>query len=164
MKRKYFFLAAILLLSFNFLQAQTLESWTWDTYKMKFKAPDNMRVEENDANSFQATNDVMTLDIYPRKGENLTYDGMKKAIISWANQTGLRYMDYNSDGDKQPIYLDNVNGYWGCAIDGKKNGFPASMLLLVDPDFPEISFYIWISYDDDYYHDAVAILKSFKPM
>jgi len=164
MKRKYFFLAAFLLLSFNFLKAQSLESWTWDTYKMKFKAPDNMRVEENDANSFQATNDVMTLDIYPRKGENLTYDGMKNAIVNWANQTGLRYMDYNSDGDKQPIYLDNVNGYWGCAIDGKKNGYPASMLLLIDPDFPEISFYIWISYSDEYYHDAVTILQSFKPM
>jgi hypothetical protein len=164
MKRKYFLLAATLLLSFNFLKAQSLESWTWDTYKMKFKAPDNMRVEENDANSFQATNDVMTLDIYPRKGENLTYDGMKNAIVNWANQTGLRYMDYNSDGDKQPIYLDNVNGYWGCAIDGKKNGYPASMLLLIDPDFPEISFYIWISYSDEYYHDAVTILQSFKPM
>jgi len=164
MKRKYFLLAAALLLSFNFLKAQSLESWTWDTYKMKFKAPDNMRVEENDANSFQATNDVMTLDIYPRKGENLTYDGMKNAIVNWANQTGLRYMDYNSDGDKQPIYLDDVNGYWGCAIDGKKNGYPASMLLLIDPDFPEISFYIWISYSDEYYHDAVTILQSFKPM
>jgi len=163
MKRKYFFLALSLLLSVNFLKAQSLENWTWDTYKMKFKAPDNMRVGENDANSFQATNDAITLDIYPRKGENLTYDGMKNAIIKWADQTGLRYMDYNSDGDAQPIYLDDINGYWGCAIDGKKQGFPASMLLLVDPDFPDISFYIWISYSNEYYHDAVTILKSFQP-
>ena len=164
MKRRYYFLAVLLLLSANMLKAQSLESWTWDTYKMKFKAPDNMRVDENDANSFQASNDKITLDIYPRKGENLTYDGMKSAIIRWAGQTGLRYADYNSDGDAQPIYLDNINGYWGCAIDGKKQGFPASMLLLVDPDFPDISFYIWISYSDEYYHDAVTILKSFKPM
>lgn len=163
MKRKYL-LAVLLLMSVNILKAQSLETWTWDTYKMKFKAPDNMRVDENDANSFQASNDVITLDIYPRKGENLTYDGMKKAIEDWADQESLRYMNENSDGDKQPIYLDNLNGYWGCAIDGKKNGFPASMLLLVDPDFPEISFYIWISYSSDYYDDAIAILKSFKPM
>lgn len=163
MKRKYLF-AVLLLLSANILKAQSLETWTWDTYKMKFKAPDNMRVEENDATHFEGTNDVIVLDIYPRKGENLTYDGMKNAIVNWASQTGLRYMDYNSDNDKQPIYLDNLNGYWGCAIDGKKNGAPASMLLLVDPDFPDISFYIWISYTDDYYHDAVAILKSFTPM
>jgi hypothetical protein len=164
MKRRHYLLAVLLLLSANILKAQSLESWTWDTYKMKFKAPDNMRVDENDANSFQATNDKITLDIYPRKGENLTYDGMKGAIIRWAGQTGLRYADYNSDGDAQPIYLDNINGYWGCAIDGKKQGFPASMLLLVDPDFPDISFYIWISYSNEYYHDAVTILKSFKPM
>jgi hypothetical protein len=163
MKHKYL-LAVLLLLTCNFLKAQSLESWTWDTYNMKFKAPDNMRVEQNDATTFQATNDKITMDIYPRKGENLTYDGMKQAIINWASQTGLRYQTYNSSGDAQPIYLDNVNGYWGCAIDGKKQGFPASMLLLVDPDFPDISFYIWISYSDEYYHDAVTILKSFQPM
>ena len=163
MKRKHLFLALLLLLSANVIKAQSLESWTWDTYKMKFKAPDNMRVDENDANSFQATNDKITLDIYPRKKENLTYDGMKNAIANWASQTGLRYEDYNADGDAQPIYLDNLNGYWGCAIDGKKQGFPASMLLLVDPDFPDISFYIWISYSDEYYHDAITILKSFEP-
>jgi len=163
MKQKYL-LAALLLLYCNFLKAQTLESWTWDSYKMKFKAPDNMRVEENDANGFQTTNDKITLDIYPRKGENLTYDGMKNAIIKWADQTGLTYNDYNSNGKSQPIYLDNLNGYWGCAIDGKKEGFPASMLLLVNPDYTEISFYIWISYSDEYYHDAINILKSFQPM
>ncbi len=163
MKRKYLF-AALLLLSANYIKAQSLEGWNWDTYKIKFQAPDNMRVEQNDANTFQATNDVMTLDIYPRKDENLTYDGMKNAVITWASQEGLRYMTNNSDGNAQPIYLDDINGYWGCAIDGKKNGYPASMLLLVDPDFPEISFYIWISYSDQYYHDAVTILKSFKPM
>ena len=157
-------LAVLLLLTCSSLHAQSLESWTWDTYKMKFKAPDNMSPQENDANSFQATNDKITMDIYPRQGENLTYDGMKNAIIKWANQTGLRYNTYNSSGDAQPIYLDDINGYWGCAIDGKKQGFPASMLLLVDPDFPDISFYIWISYADEYYHDAVTILRSFKPM
>jgi len=163
MKYKFLF-AAVLVMAFGVLKAQSLESWTWDSYKMKFKAPDNMRVEENDAGSFQATNDKITMDIYPRKGENLTYDGMKNAIINWASQTGLRYETYNSSGDVQPIYLDDLNGYWGCAIDGKKQGFPASMLLLEDPDYPEISFYIWISYSDEYYHDAITIIKSFEPM
>ena len=163
MKQKYI-LAVLFILSFGVLNAQSLQLWKWDTYKMKFKAPDNMRIQENDANSFQATNDKITLDIYPRKGENLTYDGMKNAIINWASQTGLKYDAYDNSGDAQPIYLDNLNGYWGCAIDGKKQGFPASMLLLVDPDYPDISFYVWVSYSKEYYHDVVSILKSFKPM
>ena len=59
--------------------------------------------------------------------------------------------------------MKDLNGYWGCAIDGKKSGFSASMLLLVDPDYTDISFYIWISYADEYYHDAVQIIKSFQP-
>jgi len=142
---------------------QSLKTWTWDTYKMKFKLPSNMVVEENNADKFEASNNVITLDIYPRQGESLTYSGMKNAIINWAYKTGLRYADYNGDGDEQPIYMKDLNGYWGCAIDGKKEGYPASMLLLADPDYTDISFYIWLSYSNDYYQDALQILRSFQP-
>ncbi len=152
-------LLSILLLSIcSILSAQTLKPWTWDYYNMTFQAPDNMMVKENNANKFEASNISIAMDIYPRIGENLTYDGMKNAIINWAYQTSLYY-----NSDNQPIYLANINRYWGCAIDGTHQGFPASILLLVDPDFPDISFYIWISYKTEYYHDAVAILKSFRP-
>ncbi len=144
--------------------AQTLQLWTWDTYKIKFKAPDNLEVKKNDATIYEAGNSAMFLDIYPRKGENLAYDGMKNAIIKWANDLDLSYKAVNSDGDTQPIYLENINGYWGCAIDGSKNGLPATIVLLVNPDDPNLSFYIWLNYSKEYYHDAVAILKSFTPM
>lgn len=142
---------------FSLASAQTLKSWNWDYYKMKFKAPDNFVVKESTSEKFEATNGNMTLDIYPRVGENLTYDGMKNATVKWANQLSMYYTG------NQPIYLSNINRYWGCAIDGSKNGFPSSIVLLVDPDMPDISFYIWISYRKEYYHDAVAILKSFTP-
>ena len=161
---KYKFLQTVLLSAISLaVSAQSLKDWTWDTYKMKFKAPDNMIVKKSDATVYEASNNSITMDIYPRKDENLTYDGMKDAIIKWADQTGLTYNTYNSDGDAQPIYMDDVNGYWGCAIDGKKEGFPASMLLIIDPDYPDISFYIWISYSKEYYHDAIKILQSFEP-
>ncbi len=144
--------------------AQTLQTWKWDSYRMKFKAPDNMIVQKSDSTVYEASNKSITMDIYPRKGENFTYDGMKNAIIKWAEKTSLSYNPTNSNGKSQPIYLEDINGYWGCAIDGTKSGFSASALLLVDPDHPEISFYIWVSYAREYYHDAVAILKSFTPM
>lgn len=51
----------------------------------------------------------------------------------------------------------------GCAIDGEKAANPASILLLVNPDNPEISLNVWIAYKDDYYH-VMQILKSFQPM
>jgi Dihydro-orotase-like len=144
--------------------AQSLQSWTWDYYKMKFKAPDNMVVQKSDATVYEASNSSITMDIYPLTGQNLTYDGMKNAIIKWADKSLLVYNDYNGSGDKQPIYLENINGYWGCAIDGTKNGFSASALLLVNPDYPDINYYVWVSYKPEYYHDAIAILKSFTPM
>jgi hypothetical protein len=146
------------------VNAQSLQSWTWDYYKMKFKAPDNMVVQKSDATVYEASNKSITMDIYPLTGQNLTYDGMKNAIINWAGKSSLSYKTYNSSGDKQPIYLDNINGYWGCAIDGTKEGFSASALLLVNPAYPDTNFYVWVSYAPEYYHDAVAILKSFTPM
>lgn len=152
------FLSILLLLISSVLSSQTLKSWNWDYYKMKFKAPDNMVVQESNADKFQASNVSIVMDIYPRIGENLTYDGMKNAIIDWANQTNL---SYNSDSN--PIYLQDLNRYWGCAIDGTNNGFPTSILLLVNPDNSSISFYIWVSYKSEYYHDVLAILKSFEP-
>ena len=161
----YKFLQTILLSVISFaLNAQSLQSWTWDYYKMKFKAPDNMVVQKSDATVYEASNKSITMDIYPLTGQNLTYDGMKNAIINWADKSSLSYKANNSNGEKQPIYLDNINGYWGCAIDGTKEGFSASALLLVNPDHPDINYYVWISYAPEYYHDAIAILRSFTPM
>ena len=160
---KYF---QTILLSFLCLaaNAQSLQDWTWDYYKMKFKAPDNMVVQKSDATVYEASNNSITMDIYPLTGQNLTYDGMKNAIVKWADKSLIAYNEVKSSGDKQPIYLANINGYWGCAIDGTKNGFSASALLLVNPDYPDVNYYVWVSYKPEYYHDAIAILKSFTPM
>ncbi len=145
--------------------AQTLQTWTWDTYKTEFKAPSDLELKKNDATQFEVGNDNMYLDIYPRQGENLAYSGMKNALIKWADQLGLSYDTQNADGDTQPIYLENLNGYWGCAIDGKsKTGLPATIMLIVNPDDTDISLYVWINYAHEYYHDAVAVLKSFTPI
>lgn len=163
MQRKFlsglFFCIAVCSLA----HAQTLQLWTWNAYKMKFKIPDDMNIKESTADKFEATNNAITIDIYPRKGENLTYNGMKKAIVNWAGKTGLTYSSYDSEGNSQPIYMKNINGYWGCAIDGSKDASSASMLLLVDPNFPDISFYVWIAYQEEYYHDVVQMIKSFEP-
>ena len=162
---KYKFLSVILLLVISAgVKAQSLQSWTWDYYKMKFKAPDNLEVKKSDATVYEATNSAMAMDIYPLSGQNLTYDGMKNALIKWAGKTALTYDITNVNGKTQPIYLENLNGFWGCAIDGTNNGYPTSILLLVNPDHPDVNFYVWLSYSKEYYHDAIAILKSFTPM
>src|SRR5580704_9048781 len=113
--RYKFFAPILLMITTYFGNAQTLQQWTWETYKIKFKAPDNLVLKKNDATVYEAGNSSLYLDIYPRSGENLTYDGMKNALVKWANSIGLLYNAQNSDGNSQPIYLENLNGYWGCA-------------------------------------------------
>lgn len=162
---KYKFVQTVVLITTTlFVHAQSLQMWSWNIYKIKFKAPSNLIVQKNDETVYEATNKSMAMDIYPKKGENLTYDGMKNSLTDWAAKTGLVYSAQNSSGNTQPIYLDNINGYWGCAIDGSKNGFPTTVVLLVNPDDPDLSFYVWLSYAREYYHDTVIILRSFTPM
>ncbi|HEY1871710.1 MAG TPA: hypothetical protein VGG71_11675 [Chitinophagaceae bacterium] len=164
MRHKHFLGLFVFVAICSIASAQSLVLYTWDTYKMKFKISSDMTVNDNNTDKFEASNHNITMDIYPRKGENLTYSGMKNAVINWANQSNLSWNSTNSSGDEQPIYLKNLNGYWGCAIDGSKNGVAATMLLVVDPQYTEISFYIWISYVNGYDQDALQILKSFQPM
>ena len=164
MKNKYFFGLLLLTLACTIASAQSLVGYTWDTYKIKFKISSDMNEVVNNADKFEVSSHNITMDIYPRKGENLTYSGMKSAIVAWAGQESLSYSARNINGDDQPIYLKDLNGYWGCAIDGTKGSSSATMLLLVDPDYPEISFYVWVAYNDGYYQDALQIIKSFQPM
>jgi hypothetical protein len=99
------------------------------------------------------------LTIYPKKGENMTYERMKDALQKWARENEV---EWNSSSLG---YMSSLNRYWGYYIDGKgSNGLPTSLLLLVDPDYPEYSFYVWLQYQSGYLDTAVDILKSFKPM
>ena len=158
MNKKHLLLTALLALSLNILHAQ-MKSWTWSNYKMKFQAPNTFNIKESSATVFSAGNDNIYLTIYPKKGENLTYERMKDALQKWARDNGV---EWNSS---DLGYMSSLNRYWGYYIDGKgSNGLPTSLLLLVDPDYTDNSFYVWLQYQSGYVDTAVDILKSFKPM
>ena len=159
MNKKHILLVAVLAFSFNLVYAQSLKGWTWTDYKMKFQAPNDFSIKESSGTIFSAGNDHLMLTIYPKKGENLTYNSMKDALQTWARSNNV---DWNSN---DLGYMSNLNRYWGYYIDGTgSNGLPTSLLLLVDPDYPEYSFYVWLQYQSGYIDTAVEILKSFKPM
>jgi hypothetical protein len=123
---------------------------------MQFKAPSNFNVDANSAEIFSAGNSNLYLSIYPRKG-TITYDGMKSSLRDWARQTNLKFT-------KDVQYMSSLNRYWGVYIDGTaSNGLPTSVLLLVDPDYPDNYFYVWLQYQSEYLQTAVDILKSFVP-
>ncbi|HTM93818.1 MAG TPA: hypothetical protein VL095_15455 [Flavisolibacter sp.] len=158
MNKKHLLLTALLALSLNILYAQ-MKSWTWSNYKMKFQAPNTFTIKESSATVFSAGNDNIYLTIYPKKGEKLTYERMKDALQKWARDNGV---EWNSS---DLGYMSSLNRYWGYYIDGKgSNGLPTSLLLLVDPDYTDNSFYVWLQYQSGYVDTVVDILKSFKPM
>lgn len=87
----------------------------------------------------------------------MSYEGMRGALRDWSRQNDLTYK-------KDVQYMSNLNGYWGVYIDGvAPSKLPTTLLLLVDPDYSNISFYVWLQYQSDSLDTAVEILKSFMP-
>ncbi len=157
MKIKIFLLLIISCFLSAFVSAQYLKTWNWNDYKMQFKAPSDFRIDENNAKKFSAGNGKLYLTIYPKKGAKMSYDGMKSALRDWSRQNDLTY-------EKDVQYMSNLNRYWGVYIDGvAPSGLPTTLLLLVDPDYSSISFYVWLQYQTNSLDTAVDILKSFTP-
>jgi hypothetical protein len=138
--------------------SQSMVSYTWDTYKMKFEIPENFVEKANSSEKFEASNDDINLTIYPRKGENLTAEGMIDALAGWVSVSKIENLT------EMDLISDQLNGYWGIFQEGTKNGWPVFLMLIVDPDFPDISFYVWVSYRAGTEDTAVKMLTSFKPI
>ena len=156
MQKKILLLFVSMFLIASTVSAQRLTPWTWDSYDTKFSVPRDFRVTKSSGTEFSATNDRITLSIYPRTDEHLDYNAMENAVVRWARQNNVRYRG-------APEYMEDLNGYWGCYIDGEASGYPTSLLLLVDPDYPDTSLYIWLSHSSAETDTAIAILRSFVP-
>jgi hypothetical protein len=159
-KQKIFsaILIAFLMFSAGALLAQDMKSFTWDTYKTKFSVPSDFRVTESSGTYWSGTNDLITLSIYPKKDENLTQLQMDDAVYNWAVSNGVKDIGTATDLDAAKL-----NGYWGVMYEGVINGFPVATMLIVDPDYPEISLYIWVAYTSGYEDTVTSMLMSFTP-
>lgn len=159
-KTSVFFLVVLFALVFikSNSYSQAMTEYTWTSYSVKFKIPKTFNVSENSSSSFSAGDDDAWLTIYPRSGENLSYNGMKKALKNWASSSGVS--GYSN------VYDESVNGYWGVYLNGTKNdnGLPAYLGLLIHPDNPDISLYVWINYRSDALDVTNKIFYSFSPM
>lgn len=134
-----------------------MRSYTWDSYRMKFEIPEDFEIKKSDGKNFSAGNGDIYLSIYPRLNENLSYEGMEEALMAWAKSSNVLFTD---DG---LMYLDNLNGYWGVMADGVVDNWPVFIMLVIDPDYPETSLYVWLSYSEKGIETAEKILNSFTP-
>lgn len=148
-------LVLTLVSNIGFAQMQT---YTWDSYKTKFDIPTDFKVTTSTGELWTGTNDKITVSLYPRKDENLTTTQMQKAIYDWAVSN-----DVKNIGELTILDEEKLNGYWGYLYEGTIDGNPVATMLISDPDFPEITIYIWISYLEGQDDTVIEILKSFTP-
>ena len=138
--------------------SQKMVEYNWDTYHVKFEIPKTCNVDKNSSEGFGAGDDDVYLSIYPKKGDKMSFGQMKNALEDWA-------IDSKVYGYDKVNELENLNGYWGVYIDGKNgdNDLPATLLLLIHPDYPSTKLYVWINYRSSAFDTALKILKSFTP-
>jgi hypothetical protein len=135
-----------------------MKTFTWDAYKTKFKVPDDFVVDESTGEKWIGHNRSINLSIYPRKDETLSHREMTKAVYDWAVDNGVKNI-----GDLVELDEEKLNGYWGVLYEGDKDGFSVGTMLIVDPDYPSISIYIWVSYRESSTDQVLEMLKSFTP-
>lgn len=150
----------LLVVSTGVLFSQEMTEYTWSTYKTSFKIPTDFVVTENDSSKFIAgdTNNTINLSIYPQIDENLNFDQMSVNLENWALNNNVTEL-----GPKTDFYTDDTYGYDGIYVKGTANGLPVILVLLMDPDYMDICFYIWINYTQDRETTANQILESFTP-
>ena len=162
MKKTLNFAFIALIFAFVFTEAsysQRMVDYTWDSYHVKFQITSTCKVDKNNTDEFGAGDDDVYLSIYPKKGDPMTFGRMKAALEDWALDSKVYGYDYVHE-------MENLNGYWGVYIDGKNgsNDLPATLLLLVHPDYASTKLYIWINYRSSAFDTALKMLKSFTPM
>ncbi len=140
------------------VSAQEWREFTWDTYKTAFKIPADFEVTTSTAEKFSATNEAILMSIYPRKDENLTWDEMESALRTWTTDNEVENI-----GEVVELDEEKMNGYWGMLLEGTKSDYYVGTMLLVDPDYPEISLYIWVAYDEGLEDTVIEMLMSFTP-
>lgn len=152
------FATILMLLGSGLTYSQRMIDYNWDTYHVKFQIPTTCKVDKNDADGFGAGDDDVYLSIYPRKENSMSFGRMKNALEDWARDSKV----YGYDNVKE---MENLNGYWGVYIDGKNgsNDLPATLLLLVHPDYTSTMLYVWINYKSSAFDTALQMLKSFTP-
>ncbi len=138
------------------LIAQDMQTWTWDSYKTKFKVPYDFEVKTNTGEAFSAGNKDINLSIYPQKVSDMTYSKMKTSLAKWVESNGVTV-----DGDYWE--LADLNRYWGVMVGGYYQGFHVMLWLLVDPDYTDIGLYVWCSYNESASSIVTDIFYSFTP-
>ncbi|MEI6854082.1 MAG: hypothetical protein WCL06_14645 [Bacteroidota bacterium] len=146
------------MLSATALSAQSMKDFTWDSYKTKFSVPSDFRITSSTGEKWSGTNDDITLSIYPRKNETLSHSEMQTALYNWTVDNNVKKI-----GDIVELDDKKLNGYWGYLYEGDVDGFPVGTMLIVDPDYPNISIYIWVSYREGLSDTVIKMLMSFTP-
>ncbi|HOY32105.1 MAG TPA: hypothetical protein PKW80_09520 [Bacteroidales bacterium] len=153
------FFAAMLLIFFVSGVSAQMKSYSWASYKMKFKVPENFKVDEATGTKWIGHNSTITLSIYPRKNDQVSQSDLKTALYNWTVENGVKNIDEGTEIDPQKL-----NRYEGFLYEGKTDDFSVETLLISDPDYPGIVFYICIHYKPGSEADVLKIVTSFTPV
>jgi hypothetical protein len=142
----------------QYIQAQPeMQAFTWDSYSMAFSVPKSFTILENDSIQFSASDSAMNLTIIPFDASAVDSANMNSVLGQWALANNVELL-----GDYKPF--DDEGNYSGVLCIGTLNSYNIMLMLVIDPDYADIGFYIWISYKDESFDTVLGIVDSFYPI
>ncbi|HMG15497.1 MAG TPA: hypothetical protein VK590_08630 [Saprospiraceae bacterium] len=128
------------------------DEYKWDSHGIGFKAASDMKVTVNKADEFEATNEKITLDIFPWQDENVNKDDLADGIISIAKE-----LKFDNVHDADAMEIDDFQGYY---VLGTKDGVEALIMILLDKE-SSTNMIVTIVYEKGNQDAAIKIADSF---
>jgi hypothetical protein len=131
--------------------ALTQTSVTWDTYGIGFTVPDDFTVTSNTAEEFSSENESVYLYITPWHD----YIVDEEALIEGV-EAAAREFKYDEITD---VSEADISDYIGYAVQGKKDGINALIILLLDEQ-SSTNLVVIMTYEDGHLNQVQNIYNS----
>ncbi len=115
---------ALLLLSGFSLSLTAQVDMIWADYGLGFTLPRELKITENDGDTFSAESDDLYMTILPIADRTITDDDLADAVLAMAVE-----MEYDELTDADDLGLTDLYGYY---VEGKKDGTHAFVIALLD--------------------------------
>ena len=143
----------------DYTHAQNVKTCSWNAYGIKFKVPAGFRIVDSTTEVWKGTDEKITLDLFLHNELKLSCRDLQEIVYNWAVDSSLENIGKATNLDETQL-----NGYCGVMYLGDKNDNPVAIMVLLDPDHPGLSLYIWVSYTEGCERPVQDMLLSFAPL
>lgn len=154
MKGKILTALAILSFSAFTMNAQNLQTTTWDSYGVSFKAPEGFNVEDDSEEGYIISTPVYFITVQLLEGEGISKEELPKELKNIASDDGVM--------NQTPVKTFELPQFYGAQLQGNCEEDAQCLYGYLLSKDNSCGFYVSIIYTQSSDQVPGQILKSFK--